>query len=160
MKPVASRPRFQQWPREVDGRPIVTEDTHKGQTKMVNATAHSQLVAGLSSAIAWLWDSGANVSVTNNKSMLQNYRGSKRIKRVKDASGRAHLVKGYGDMLISVGYVSSYSNPSPPDQDSRGCVGTSSPSPLRSYSMPSRLPVRHQDLRVGCHLPRLRTRGI
>jgi hypothetical protein len=34
---------------------------------------------------------------------------------------------------IQLHYVSSYSNPSPPDQDSRGCVGTSSPSPLRSY---------------------------
>ena len=38
--------------------------------------------------------------------------------------------------LIQLHYVSSYSNPSPPDQDSRGCVGTSSPSPLRSYSIP------------------------
>ena len=51
---------------------------------------------------SYLWDSGANVSCTPHRSHLTNYRGTKTIKGVQDASGKIHQVVGVGECLMAV----------------------------------------------------------
>ena len=50
----------------------------------------------------WLWDSGANVSVCTDRARFKHFRGTKSIKGVQDASGRAHEVRGLGECWIEV----------------------------------------------------------
>lgn len=53
-------------------------------------------------ASTWLWDSGANVNVTNSREHFKNFRGTKSIKGVQDASGKAHQVQGFGECWVEV----------------------------------------------------------
>lgn len=48
----------------------------------------------------WLWDSGANVNVTKDRERLTQYRGTKHIQPVRDASGKQHRVHGWGEAMI------------------------------------------------------------
>jgi hypothetical protein len=50
----------------------------------------------------WLFDSGANINVTNERTRLNNYRGTKTIKGVEDAAGRVHQVVGVGECMMEV----------------------------------------------------------
>ena len=50
----------------------------------------------------WLFDSGANVNVTSDRTRLSNYRGTSTIKGVEDAAGKVHEVKGVGECMMEV----------------------------------------------------------
>ena len=77
-----------------------------GQTQTVNHTRgchHSNSPTETSAQSSeFLWDSGANINVTNQRSRLVNYRGTKTIKGVMDASGKAHQVVGFGECWMEV----------------------------------------------------------
>jgi hypothetical protein len=76
-----------------------------GQTENVSDPSgcyHSNLSETSAMASEWLWDSGANVSVTNARARFKNYRGTKSIKGVQDASGKVHQVHGFGECWIEV----------------------------------------------------------
>ena len=50
----------------------------------------------------WMLDGGANINCTSDRTRISNFRGTKTIKGVQDASGKVHEVKGVGECMLEV----------------------------------------------------------
>lgn len=89
-----------------DGFAHMTSKVYVGQTQACAANSSTSYYDTDTGQVVnrsrWMLDGGANINCTSDRTRISNFRGTKTIKGVQDASGKVHEVKGVGECMLEV----------------------------------------------------------